>query len=126
MPPTRANATKRTGTMPPTSLSSSSMQYSQTAWLSSLLSPAVRSRNWYGSSTKRGGCAAEAKRSSRILKPIPESARTRSANASRRIMKKPLIGSVRSAWSTRWLSRVAKRLIRARDADQSPSPPGAR
>ena len=53
----------------------------------------------------------EASRSSRILKPWPERRRIAPSNASRRIMKKPLIGSAMSALQTRRESRVARPLI---------------
>jgi len=43
--------------------------------------------------------------------------------ASWRIMKKPLIGSFRSALSTTRLSCVAQRLKAARDESQLPMPP---
>ncbi len=60
----------------------------------------------------------EAKRSSRILNPWPESRRTARSKAGRVIMKKPLIGSLSSAATTRRAKRVAKPLI----GDAAPCP----
>ena len=57
--------------------------------------------------------AWDANKSARILKPIADSPRTLPTSTERRIMKNPLIGSVRSPGTTSRLSRTAGRLMRA-------------
>ena len=49
------------------------MKYSQMTWLSSLLSPCAAAAELVGQLGERTGRCGDAKRSSRILKPIPES-----------------------------------------------------
>ena len=68
--------------------------------VSSLLSPCWRALKRQGTSAKRSGLGAEAKRSSRILKPCCDRPCTASSNAARVMTKKPLMGSLSSAWST--------------------------
>ncbi len=109
-PPISANSTKRTGTARPTSLSAISMKNSHTTIASSLLSPAGAGGRCRATRAKRSGRGEEASRSSRILKPWPERLRTAASNASRRITKKPLIGSAMSARRISRLTRVARSL----------------
>ena len=79
-----------------------------------------------GTSAKRRGLEADAKISRRILKPCCERFRMPRSKASRRMTKKPLIGSVSSAWRTRRDTRPPALLIhflagRASPVVRSPS-----
>ncbi len=121
--PTPANSTKRTGIQWPTVLSTSSNAKSRMTPESSLLSPATRVRNWNGSSMMRGGVGIEAMMSSRILKPMAERLRSAVSNVARLSMKKPLIGSATSVFSTIWPSLVARLDMPARFLSHSPMPP---
>jgi len=94
--------------------------------LSSLLSPYCRSRKAEGSSTVRRRPRAVAKISSRILKPCEEIAGATPSNASRRIMKWPLIGSVRSMPRRKRTSAFDQRLTRERCFDSPAAEPPSR
>src|SRR3546814_1656 len=66
---------------------------------------------------------AEATRSIKILKPMFDSRGNASTRTSRRMAKKPLIGSLNRAFITSPDAQVARRLIFSREASQSPVEP---
>src|SRR6266404_3082027 len=97
--------------------------YSHITVESSFDSPAFRVLNVYGISQNESGTRDDAKISNNILNPVDERFRTTPMKLSRRIIKKPLIGSFTSARTVTRASAVANLLINARWLCHSPTLP---
>ena len=119
--PTRQNKRKRNDTVSLVSLASTSAAKSSATRVSSLLSPCRRTANTNGSSAIAKLPRAVATMSSRILKPCEESCGASSSKRSRRIMKKPLIGSLKVTPSRRRVSAFDARLACVRFALERPA-----